>query len=77
MLFDVICQSRRTSLGYFSSWDNSIQIVDTLLPNKTAVLPYLDGTETKPERYAKAIIWFGASEEPWLQEFQVSHACDT
>ena len=53
------------------SWDNTIQVVDTLLPNKTAVLPYLDGSGSKPDRYAKAIIWFGASEEPWLQEFQV------
>ena len=53
------------------SWDNTIQVVDTLLPNKTDVLPYLSGTGSKPDRYAKAIIWFGASEEPWLQEFQV------
>ncbi|KAH9915164.1 copper amine oxidase [Epithele typhae] len=54
-----------------TSWDNTIQVVDTLLPNKTAVLPYLSGNGSKPDRYAKAIIWFGASEEPWLQEFQV------
>ncbi|KAI0030480.1 copper amine oxidase [Vararia minispora EC-137] len=60
-----------TAAGNSTAWDNSITVVDTLLPNKTDVLAYFAGKASKPDRYARATIWFGTTENPWIQEFQV------
>jgi hypothetical protein len=57
--------------AYVFSWDNSITVVDVLRPNKTDVLSYLDGHQKPPQRWARATVWFGATEQPWVQEFQV------
>ncbi|KZV72277.1 copper amine oxidase [Peniophora sp. CONT] len=53
------------------TWDNAITVVDILRPNKTGVLAYLDGEGSAPDRYGRAVIYFGATEQPWVQEFQV------
>ncbi|KAL7413894.1 copper amine oxidase [Mrakia frigida] len=52
-------------------WDNAISVIDLVAPNKTLALDFLDGNGTAPERYAKAMIMFGAFEEPYLQDFIV------
>lgn len=53
------------------SWDNTISVVETLTPNKTDVLPFLTAGAEAPERWARVIIMFAATEEPYLQDFQV------
>ena len=53
------------------SWDNHILLVELLQPNKTDALKYFDGNASAPTRYARALIVFGATEEPYLREYQV------
>ncbi|KAK4049982.1 hypothetical protein OIV83_003806 [Microbotryomycetes sp. JL201] len=53
------------------AWDNSINVVDVLYPNKDAALAYLDGDGSEPERFAKAVIYFQANNEPYAQEFRI------
>ncbi|KAJ7032822.1 copper amine oxidase [Mycena alexandri] len=52
-------------------WDNAIEVVDLVQPNKTDALAYLDNGGPIPARYAMARIAFGATEKPYLQEFMV------
>ncbi|KAJ7769348.1 copper amine oxidase [Mycena metata] len=52
-------------------WDNAIEVVDLVQPNKTDALAYLDNGGPIPARYAMARISFGATEKPYLQEFMV------
>ena len=52
-------------------WDNSIMVVDLLVPNKTDALAYLDGNATVPERWAYASLLFGATEEPYAQDWVI------
>ncbi|KAH8586808.1 copper amine oxidase [Bisporella sp. PMI_857] len=53
------------------SWDNSIVSIDLLQPNKTDVLPYLADTKPAPSRYARAMLMFGNTKEPYMQEWMV------
>ncbi|WWC90478.1 uncharacterized protein L201_005414 [Kwoniella dendrophila CBS 6074] len=53
------------------SWDNTIMVVDLLPPNKTDALNYFDGDGDKPERWAIASLLFGATEEPYAQDWVV------
>jgi primary-amine oxidase len=52
-------------------WDNSIMVIDVNPPNKTEALSYFDNGGDIPKRWAKASISFGATEEPYVQEFVV------
>ncbi|KAM5346287.1 hypothetical protein ACJ41O_009292 [Fusarium nematophilum] len=45
--------------------------IDLLQPNKSDVLPYLSGTGSAPDRYARAILMFGNTQEPYMQEYMV------
>lgn len=45
--------------------------IEPLEPNKTEVLQLLSGCGRAPARYAKATIMFGATEEPYLQDFMI------
>ncbi|KAK7701543.1 hypothetical protein SLS64_010290 [Diaporthe eres] len=45
--------------------------IDLLQPNKTDVLPFLAGGGVAPQRYARAILAFGNSQEPYIQEYIV------
>ena len=59
-------------LTYIRSWDNILVNVELLPPNKSAILPYLDGQLSEaPPRAAKVTIKFGATEQPYIQEFHV------
>ena len=40
-------------------------------PNKSDALLYLDGNSAAPARYARVVIRFGATLEPYVQEYQV------
>ncbi|KDQ60427.1 hypothetical protein JAAARDRAFT_191806 [Jaapia argillacea MUCL 33604] len=60
-----------TAAANATSWDNQITVVDTLTPNKTDVLPFLTGEGPEPERWAKAVLMFGATDEPYIQDFAV------
>ncbi|GHJ86241.1 hypothetical protein NliqN6_2643 [Naganishia liquefaciens] len=52
-------------------WDNAILVVDLAHVNKGEAMSYLSGTGPAPDRYAKATISFGATEEPYYQDFYV------
>ncbi|KAL0263405.1 hypothetical protein SLS55_002385 [Diplodia seriata] len=64
--------NRNISVLELVIWDNTIVTVETLAPNKSAALPYLNGeTTAPPKRFARATIKFGASEQPYFQEYFV------
>ncbi len=46
-------------------------LVEALRPNKSDVLPYMDGDAEPPVRYARAVLSFGATEEPYYQDIMV------
>ncbi|KAK6371693.1 hypothetical protein LTS17_008516 [Exophiala oligosperma] len=54
-----------------TSWDNVIVQVETLQPNKSDALPYLNGEGPKPARYARATLQFQATMEPYIREYMV------
>ncbi|KAJ7159987.1 copper amine oxidase [Mycena crocata] len=60
-----------TAAADAGAWDNAIEVVDLVQPNKTDALDYLDNGGPAPDRFAVARIAFGATEEPWLQDFIV------
>ncbi|KAJ7320783.1 putative copper amine oxidase [Mycena albidolilacea] len=60
-----------TAAADAGAWDNAIEVVDLVQPNKTDALDYLDNDGPVPARYAVARIAFGATEEPYLQDFIV------
>lgn len=53
------------------SWDNRLLAIDLLQPNKTSVLPFVAGSGPAPPVYARANLLFGATEEPYMEEFVV------
>ncbi|KAF7361133.1 Amine oxidase [Mycena sanguinolenta] len=67
-----------TAAADAGAWDNAIEVVDLVQPNKTGkhtsltdALDYLDNGGSIPARYAVARIAFGATEKPYLQDFIV------
>nr|XP_018261712.1 uncharacterized protein I303_06153 [Kwoniella dejecticola CBS 10117]OBR83870.1 hypothetical protein I303_06153 [Kwoniella dejecticola CBS 10117] len=60
-----------TAVDDAGAWDNTILVVDILPPNKTDALGYLDGDGEKPDRWAVASLLFGATEEPYAQDWVV------
>ena len=55
----------------FCRWDNWIGTVDLVKPKKADAIAYTENGGEKPARYAKAIINFQASTEPYLQEYKI------
>lgn len=51
--------------------DNYVFWIDTLHTNKTDVLPYLNGDNPEPAKYARAIIFEGGKAEPDSQEYMI------
>lgn len=52
--------------------DNYVYWIDTLPTNKSDVLPYVDGCKSsQPPKFARAIIFRGAIEEPDSQEYMI------
>ena len=52
-------------------WDNTIQLVELMRPNKTDVLQYLDHSGPAPTRYAHAVIVHRASVDPYYADVLV------
>lgn len=53
------------------SWDNKLLQVELLPPKKADALSYFDSGAAAPARYARAVVQFGATLEPYIQEYQV------
>lgn len=51
--------------------DNYVYFIDTLPVNKTAALPYLDGNNEAPPKFARVVIFEGGREDPVSQEYMV------
>jgi primary-amine oxidase len=45
--------------------------VELLHPNKADALAYLESESEAPVRYARVVVQFGATLEPYMQEYQV------
>ncbi|KAL9111597.1 MAG: hypothetical protein Q9187_007909 [Circinaria calcarea] len=60
-----------TSVVNATAWDNVILTVELLQPNKSDALSYLDSGAQAPARYAKTTLQFGATLEPYIQEYMV------
>ncbi|KAJ7199635.1 putative copper amine oxidase [Mycena pura] len=60
-----------TAVADAGPWDNAIEVIDLVQPNKTDALNYLDNNGPVPARYAVARIAFGATDEPYLQDLIV------
>ena len=52
-------------------WDNFIGVTEFIPPNKTDTLAYLEGNGPAPIRYARVVLFHGASENPYLHEIKV------
>ncbi|PWW73068.1 amine oxidase catalytic domain-containing protein [Tuber magnatum] len=60
-----------TAFEEATTWDNWVGVTELLAPNKTDVLAYLDGSGPAPKRYARVVISYSATENPYLQEYMV------
>ena len=54
-----------------TEWDNSILLVELMIPNKTDVLAYLDGNATEPPRFAHIMLDNRATESPMYSDLLV------
>ncbi|KAL4807301.1 copper amine oxidase [Aspergillus unguis] len=60
-----------TSTDYAGEWDNTIALIELNRPNKTQVLPYLDGSGPAPTRYAHVRLNNRATEDPYYADILV------
>ncbi|KAH8152383.1 uncharacterized protein LAJ45_03223 [Morchella importuna] len=59
-----------TVYANFTPWDNRVGVTELLIPNKTDVLNYLEGGPA-PVRYARVELYFGATENPYTEDYIV------
>jgi len=52
-------------------WDNFIGVTELIPPNKTDALAYLEDKRPAPARYARVVLFRGASEDPYVHEIKV------
>ncbi|KAK0321282.1 hypothetical protein LTR82_007734 [Friedmanniomyces endolithicus] len=52
-------------------WDNSVLLVELMMPNKSDVLPYVDGNATAPTRYAHVVLDLRATDSPTYSDILV------
>ena len=52
-------------------WDNSVLLVELMVPNKTDVLPYIDGSAAAPARYAHVVLDLRATINPTYTDILV------
>ncbi|KAK1823601.1 hypothetical protein LTR12_002012 [Friedmanniomyces endolithicus] len=52
-------------------WDNSVLLVELMMPNKSDVLPYIDGNATAPTRYAHVVLDLRATGSPTYSDILV------
>ncbi|KAB5594148.1 Primary-amine oxidase [Ceratobasidium theobromae] len=60
----------RTENAALSS-DNTLWLIESIMPNKTDALIYLDGHGKEPPRYARAVLYCGGLKIPRVQEYMV------
>lgn len=60
-----------TEYAKAGAWDNYVTVTEAIMPNKTSVLSYLSGKGPKPDKYARVVISNGATEEAYLEDFEV------
>jgi primary-amine oxidase len=65
-----------TTSETLSQTDNYIWIIESLYPNKTDVLSYLDGNASMPDHYARVVINEGGKAVPDVSEYFVSFILD-
>ncbi|KAK3113870.1 hypothetical protein LTR53_008410 [Teratosphaeriaceae sp. CCFEE 6253] len=54
-----------------TEWDNRVLVVELMHPNKTDVLPYIDGAAAPPTRYAHVVLDLRATLNPVYQDILV------
>ena len=54
-----------------TSWDNCIDFMQLLMPNKTDALAYMDGNGREPARYAQVSLNIRATDSPTFTEIMV------
>ena len=52
-------------------WDNTVLLVELMIPNKTDALGYIDGLGRAPTRYAHVVLDIRATEEPLYKDILV------
>ncbi|KAF1986474.1 copper amine oxidase [Aulographum hederae CBS 113979] len=60
-----------TKVANSSPWDNHLAGIETLIPNKTDTLPFLDIDSDAPSRWARITVSEGASEQAALVDYMV------
>lgn len=60
-----------TANSQAGDWDNTIILVEQMMPNKTDALAYIDNNAAVPERYARVVLQNAATEEPYFEELLV------
>ncbi|ORY58360.1 copper amine oxidase [Leucosporidium creatinivorum] len=60
-----------TAAADADTWSNWVGAIDLAPPNKTDVLDWIDGKASEPPRFAKVILQFQATDEPYLEEMIV------
>ncbi|TFK22683.1 copper amine oxidase [Coprinopsis marcescibilis] len=60
-----------TSYDKKGLWDNYVYLVEQIMPNKTEAVSFVDGNGAAPDRYARVAVSFGATEEPYYEDFIV------
>ncbi|KAG9096766.1 hypothetical protein FRC07_010880 [Ceratobasidium sp. 392] len=51
--------------------DNTLWLIESIMPNKTDALDYLDKEGKIPRRYARAVLYCGGITTPLIQEYMV------
>jgi hypothetical protein len=54
-----------------TAFDNILEVVELVMPNKTDALNYMDKGGEMPKRYARVTIDVGNSDIPYLDEYMV------
>ncbi|KAB5578137.1 copper amine oxidase [Coniochaeta sp. 2T2.1] len=54
-----------------TAWDNSVLLVESMVPNKTDALGYIDGCKAPPKKYAHVVLNERASEFPTYTDILV------
>ncbi|KAK3690111.1 amine oxidase catalytic domain-containing protein [Podospora appendiculata] len=54
-----------------TNWDNTIQLIEAMWPNKTDAISYIDGNATTPTKYAHVVLNFRATENPYYADILV------
>ncbi len=60
-----------TNSSKAGEWDNTLLLVELNIPNKTDVLPYINGNASAPDRWAHVTLNMRATDEPVIADILV------